>query len=78
MYHSRILLNQNINAYLNPNWILLDSESMDHIFCNHDLLIDVKPTTNREILKLYASTGTINTYQRVFLAFSIYGIILIV
>jgi hypothetical protein len=62
--HSRILLNQNIDAHLNPNWVLLDSESTDHIFCNRDLLTDVKPTTDGEFLKLHTSAGTIDTHQR--------------
>lgn len=27
-----ILLNQNIDAYINPQWALMDSKSTDHIF----------------------------------------------
>ena len=63
---SRILLNQNINAHLNPNWVLLDSESTDHIFCNSDLLTDVKSTTDGEYLKLHPSAGTIDTHKKGF------------
>ena len=29
-----ILFNQHSDAHINPNWVLLDSESTDHIFCN--------------------------------------------
>ena len=62
--HSRILLTQNIDAHLNPNWVLLDSESTDHIFCNSDLLTDVKSTTDGEYLKLHTSAGTIDTHKK--------------
>ena len=66
VFHSRILLNQNVNAHLNPNWVLLDSESTDHIFCNSDLLTKVHATTNGEFLKLHTSAGTIDTYKKGF------------
>ena len=33
-------------AYINPYWILLDSESSEHIFNNKELLEDIKSSTN--------------------------------
>ena len=37
-----MIISQNNEAYINPNWVLLDSESTDHIFCNEKLLTDMK------------------------------------
>ena len=44
-----ILMNQHNISHINPNWILLDSESTDHIFCNAQFLTDVKTTTDGEM-----------------------------
>ena len=60
-----IALNQShINAHINPNWILLDSESSQHIFRSHKLLTDVEPMTNGESLRLYTNGGYIDTYKK--------------
>ena len=47
-----VILSQNNEAYINPNWFLLDSESTDHIFFNKKLLTDMEPTTDGEFLRL--------------------------
>ena len=37
-----MIISQNNEAYINPNWVLLDSESTDHIFYNEKLMTDMK------------------------------------
>ena len=59
-----ILMNQHNISHINPNWILLDSESTDHIFCNALFLTDVKTTTDGEMLRLHTSGGILDTYQK--------------
>ena len=59
-----ILMNQHNISHINPNWILLDSESTDHIFCNAQFLTDVKTTTDGEMLRLHTSGGILDTYQK--------------
>ena len=59
-----ILMNQHNISHINPNWILLDSESTDHIFCNKQFLTDVKTTTDGEMLRLHTSGGILDTYQK--------------
>ncbi len=59
-----ILLNQHNISHINPNWILLDSESTDHIFCSAHFLTDVQTTTDGEMLRLHTSGGTLDTYQK--------------
>ena len=49
--HCGVILSQHNKAYINPNWVLLDSESTDHIFCNKKPLIDIEPTTYGEFLR---------------------------
>ena len=58
------LLSQHHLSYLNLFWVLLDSESTDHIFCNRDLLTDIRPTTDGEVLQLHTSEGVLETSQR--------------
>ena len=64
--HQRAIgLSQNhLDAYINPNWILLDSESSEHIFMNKNLLEDVETTTDGEVLKLFSNGGSIDTNQK--------------
>ena len=66
MQNQNILLNQSIDTYINPRWVLLDSESTDHIFCNSELLTDIKTTSNCEYLRLHTSAGFIDTYEKGF------------
>ena len=58
-------LNQsNLVANINPNWILLDSESSQHLFKNRRLLRDVEAVTNGESLRLYTNGGYMDTNQK--------------
>ena len=50
--------------YINPNWVLLNSESTDHIFCNEKLLTFIKTTIDGECLRLYSSGGHLDTQQK--------------
>ena len=54
-------MNQYNEAIINPDWILLDSESTEHVFCNEKLLTDVKMMTNGETLRLHTSGGFFDT-----------------
>ena len=45
-------------------WDLLDSESMDHIFCNRSLLTDVQPTTDGDFSRLHTSGGSLESHHR--------------
>ena len=58
---SELLLNQHGEAYINPNWILLDSESSEHLFCNDKLVSDVKETTDGEVLRMHSNGGYLDT-----------------
>ena len=51
-------------AYINPYWILLDSESSEHIFNNKELLEDIKSSTNGEVLRLHSNGGYIETNMK--------------
>ena len=53
-----------LDAYINPFWILLDSESSEHIFSNWRLLEDVGTTTNGENLRLFSNGGYIETSKK--------------
>ena len=59
-----ILLNQYNDSHINPSWILLDSCSTDHIFCNEEFLTDIEPTTDGEMLRLHTSGGSLDSTQK--------------
>ena len=59
-----ILLNHQGDILINPNWVLLDSESTHNIFKNRNMLTDVKATTDGEILRLHTSGGILDTNQK--------------
>ena len=61
---TEIILNQHNKATINPNWILHDSKSIEHVLCNIDLLSDVKTMTNGDVLRLHTSGGGVDTNQR--------------
>ena len=62
--HGIVLNQQSENAYLNPNWVLLNSESMDHIFCSDQLVTDIVSVMNGEFLRLHLSGGHLDTHQK--------------
>ena len=55
---SETLLNQHGEAYVHPDWILLDSESSEHLFCNKN---NVRETTNGEVLRMHFDKGSLET-----------------
>ena len=62
--HGVVLNQQSENAYLNPNWVLLDSESTDHIFCSDRLVTEIESVTNGEFLRLHSTGGHLDTHQK--------------
>ena len=52
------------SSSLNPNWILLDSESTDHFFVNKRLLTDVRKARGGKVLRMESSGGIIDTNQK--------------
>lgn len=62
-HRSGVLLNQHIDAHITTNWVFLDSESTDHIFCNKRFLKDVSNSTNGEYLHLHTSGGRNYRYK---------------
>ena len=61
-----IILNQLGSSHLHPYWILLDSASSDHLFCNQDFLTDTRTMTNGEQLRLISNGGFLDTNQKGF------------
>ena len=59
-----VILSQHNEAYINPNWVLLNSESTDHIFCNKKKLTDIELRTDGKCLRLYYSRGHLDTQQK--------------
>ena len=46
------------SSLINPNWILLDSESTLCVFCNNGLLTDIGESPDGEVLKAYTNGGS--------------------
>ena len=64
LHLSGLSFNQTDGAYLNPNWVLLDIESTDHVFCNSELLTDIKQVPHGKHLRLHTSGGSFDTFQK--------------
>ena len=62
--HGVVFNQQSERPYLNPNWVLLDSESTDHIFCSDRLVTDIKTVTDGEFLRLHSTGGHLDTHQK--------------
>ena len=50
-------MNQTGGPNLNPNWVLLDSESSNHTFKNPNLVTNIRNAANGEVLRMYGSSG---------------------
>jgi len=59
-----IFLNQHDKAHINPNLVLLDSVSSHHLFHNENLLTNVSPTTNGEVLNKSSNGESFKTTRK--------------
>ena len=59
-----VIISRHNEAYINPNCVLLNIESTDHIFCDEKILTDIEPTTDVECLMLYSSGEHLYTQQK--------------
>jgi hypothetical protein len=62
--HCGLVLSQHNEAHIHPCWVLLESKSANHIFCNEKLLTNIEPTTDGECLRMHSSGGHLDTQQK--------------
>ena len=75
LVHGNIILSEHPDSQINPNGVLVDSESTNNIFCNIDLVKNSQNIINHNILQLYCYGSYIDNTSKGELECFMFGLI---